>query len=1578
MAARLPYPGLRAFTRNESDLFFGRDGCVDQMVARLAETKFLAVLGTSGTGKSSLVNTGLLDALELGLHPAGSRWRIRTLTPGGAPFTALATALLDGPLFDDDARFVLEGFLRLGPASLPEWASDGHLQPNEHLLILVDQFEELFRLDSYEGREDAEAFCKLLIRSADDASSRVHVVITMRSEFLGVCALVPGLAERINNGLYLVPRMTRSECYTAIVGPAAVVGLTIESALTNRILNDMESFAPWESDAQHDPLNRTARRADQLPVMQHVLNRMAQCLAVSGESLLTLAEYERLGGFRGALDAHGGEVLDALGPARLPLVERTFRALVAGNSPDTATRRSLSLRDLLSATGGAREDVTTVLDVFRAPACNFLRPSAAATLTDSTVIDIGHESLIRQWSALSGWVNQEARAATSWRRLVSAAEHERDGEGELLSGLDLSNLLGWWHAEHPTPGWAARYGGNFPVVHEFLRRSEHTEARRRQEEAERDNREKRRLTEALDIAQHNLVVAIGATESLALQVARNLETNRDIDSAAKLVVIDDIERRFEQVSQSLASSPELLVRKCELLLTNARMFSEVGHTAHAIARAERAHALLFPPAGEAPRVSTHLRAQAKLALAEARLRQMQIAEAQREIEAAVALLTSMPVVAWETAITAARVAGVMAELYSFGDRLHDALVVAEHGFAAATRFLADAPPKAHASIEQTLNEARVELLFQKSYALGRIRFDRMPALESARSLLAECFSSAVDVPGSYYLRAKLKAGLALQFADAFSDRNEYRAAASHLDEAIEELDRLCVRDWQNLECRRDLARALVHRASVASSQRNYRQARLDVLAARTLAYLIRLDDANPVAALSLSVWADYRAATIDESEGKPTAVRVAQQMSARLHHYSSVVDPSMLLRVYGAYEAWVSLASTDMTDEQRKKVIGIAERRFDLFAHEPSAIEDRIYAALQRYFALSRLFRFSFSAIGADRWQRYFDAVIADATFLADTMPARDAWVYDTCIHTARRATLLRDDAKDDEAALAGYEEAVRLVAPLLHQTTPYESAARGATYFIEELTTTESAIRRPEQVLRVVNQCVDALEAARAEAQPKRPFEEAMTRLRDVVGRYVTRCQASGNGHADVLQALVSRVERSTASSEEGGPPRHVAGREAEAVPAPESVDYKDVRLGNASLLRQLKAGEGSRISWEASPLYVAGWRTLIDQERSDALDQFIAAGAFERDTSDRAQIRIRTTPVDFYDDGRLLEAEVETPMWPRMHSLLIVRDGAKYLLNGTSPPIHQANATGVLRLDTATQVAGYLRFFCSYVNGEDGSFQLVEHVNELLWDSTADKTIRQKVSRLLRSVVVWKNATSGEDPKGTWEATGTVNYDDALFFAKFRIQPTGKMEMLEDEPLVEGLPVTPRRVSADGRANEALKRVAVLQQREAVTFGDDLAFLEHLAKIPAPARPSHFDRLVREATEMSTFDPTDGTRLSNTSFTLLQADLMIDRALELAEQAHTIAPEGAHALHTLAYAYTKKGRYEEAVPLFEQATREPKVAAEAFVHMAQAYRLMGLETEARDALGQARMHDPSAETAAVISAEVAKLTTA
>src|SRR5215831_3252676 len=479
---RLPYPGLRAFNRDEADHFFGRERCVDNMVDCLGRSRFLAVLGSSGSGKSSLVRTGLLEALEVGfLASAGSRWLFADMHPGGQPLRNLAHKLLKTiPARNADYEDIeiLRSFLKRGPRSIVEWCRVGNLPTGTNLLVVVDQFEELFRYGDYSQREEAEAFVALLLGSAASAECPIYVVITMRSEFLGACALIPNLAEQINKSLYLTPRMTRAEVKEAIEGPSQTLSFAIEDALITRLLNDLAAFAPWEAEPSPDQVLRLARRADQLPLMQHVLNRLWLRANASNPATvtLTLAEYDAVGGLAGALDAHAEEVLARLKQSEHD-VEAVFRCLIEGYDVASAVRRPCTFQKLAQETGKPEQVVRDIVDAFRAPDCNFLMPPLTQPLEDKTIIDVGHESLIRQWSLLAKWLQSESKAGANWQRLRLAGTRHAAKAGDLLHGLDLANLDAWWQEEKPSAGWAERYGGQFAQASSFLDQSREAEAK---------------------------------------------------------------------------------------------------------------------------------------------------------------------------------------------------------------------------------------------------------------------------------------------------------------------------------------------------------------------------------------------------------------------------------------------------------------------------------------------------------------------------------------------------------------------------------------------------------------------------------------------------------------------------------------------------------------------------------------------------------------------------------------------------------------------------------------------------------------------------------------------------------------------------------------------------------------------------------------------------------------------------------------------------------------------------------------------------------------------------------------------
>lgn len=477
-ASRRPYPGLRPFTRGESDLFFGRASLVDEMVERLATTRLLALVGPSGSGKTSLLRAGLAAALARGaMAPAGARWVIATLSPGDRPIHDLAAALLAATADDPDSTPDADSVDRLaarlggGPQALAEWCRAGNLPQGANLLLVVDPFEALLGRGTEPAPEDVAALVALVLAGvhAPLHEARIHAAFAMRPEALGATALFEGLADAANKGLIVVPQIRRETLRQAIMAPAGVAGGRVEPELVERLLADLD--AAEEAAAGPDAL---ALRADRLPLVQHLLGRLwslAEARAAGGEPVLALADYEALGGIAGALSAHGREILDTILPEHRDAASIVFRTLAAGASPAEAVRRPVAFGVLTEVAGGDELAVREVVEAFRAPGNGFLLPPRPTPLTARTIVEIGHESLIRRWDQCAEWLTQEAAAAAMWRELSERAERHRSGAAGLLTGEALARFAAWWDTEQPSAFWARRYGGDFRHAAAYLAES---------------------------------------------------------------------------------------------------------------------------------------------------------------------------------------------------------------------------------------------------------------------------------------------------------------------------------------------------------------------------------------------------------------------------------------------------------------------------------------------------------------------------------------------------------------------------------------------------------------------------------------------------------------------------------------------------------------------------------------------------------------------------------------------------------------------------------------------------------------------------------------------------------------------------------------------------------------------------------------------------------------------------------------------------------------------------------------------------------------------------------------------------
>ena len=476
-----PYPGLRPYSFKDRAIFFGRE---DQSFAlyRLVDANgFVAVVGSSGSGKSSLVLAGLLPLITDEREQGGRKWRWESMVPGDDPIAALAE-LLTNLSNDTDAELRAERRRRIGyqlrrsSFGLADALREVDGFEKQTLLLVVDQFEEIFRLAAPESsvpaleaelaRDEATRFVQILLEANRDPKVDIHIVITMRSDFIGDCARFHGLPEAVSRHQYLVPALTRDQREQVIVGPLKKFGASMDPELVERLLNDCDDDM------------------DQLPVLQHALLRLwefagkRQQAAAEGAAprRLTPGDYTDIGKLSGALSLHANEILGKLSEAD---VEYVFRALSRIDAERRIVRRSLKFSQLQAETGIGRSDLQSILRPFRADECSFILPLISKTpdLHDETLVGIGHEALLRRWEKVSGdptglegqpgWCYAEDADGQTYRNLLFIV----DSDAETLPLNAADKYATWWRKRRRTEAWAERYGGRRTEVEKLIANS---------------------------------------------------------------------------------------------------------------------------------------------------------------------------------------------------------------------------------------------------------------------------------------------------------------------------------------------------------------------------------------------------------------------------------------------------------------------------------------------------------------------------------------------------------------------------------------------------------------------------------------------------------------------------------------------------------------------------------------------------------------------------------------------------------------------------------------------------------------------------------------------------------------------------------------------------------------------------------------------------------------------------------------------------------------------------------------------------------------------------------------------------
>ena len=468
-----PYKGLRPFDAADSRDFFGREAFVEQLLGRLGETgemsRFLAVLGPSGSGKSSLLSAGLVPAVWDGKLPGSERWFVVEMTPGTRPLDELEVALTriaaeqGGNLYKHLNRDA-DGLLRAAGLILPKDDSE--------LFLVVDQFEEIFILTEAEATRDQ--FLALLYRATTDPRSRVRVVIAMRADFYDRPLYHPSFGELLRSRMETVLPLSAKELERAIVQPAAQVNMTFEPGLPARIIEDI-LYQPGA-----------------LPLLQYALTELFE--EREGRTL-THNKYDAIGGAVGALARRAEEVYLGFGNAAREAARQMFLRTVnlgsglrdGKHAPDT--RRRITRAELLVLVDDEEvmDEVIDTFVAFRLLTLDHDRESRQPT------VELAHESLISEWRRLEAWLAESREDLHQHRRLQALADEW------VKSGRDPGFLLREARLDH-FAAWEE--DGNLmltPDEQAYLTASLQARASRQEEDEERHKREletARKLTAA--------------------------------------------------------------------------------------------------------------------------------------------------------------------------------------------------------------------------------------------------------------------------------------------------------------------------------------------------------------------------------------------------------------------------------------------------------------------------------------------------------------------------------------------------------------------------------------------------------------------------------------------------------------------------------------------------------------------------------------------------------------------------------------------------------------------------------------------------------------------------------------------------------------------------------------------------------------------------------------------------------------------------------------------------------------------------------------------------------------------------
>ena len=527
---RNPFPGSRPFFSAEDQLFFGRDDAVSELLKILLKRRFVALVGASACGKTSLIQSGVIPAL---LSDMKEEWVPVYIRPGKRPMESLIRGVqrvFSKKISESDVHSFLKSSQSIGDFLIEKGLG------NYHYFLVVDQFEELFTWPAVVKKRksgknpDALHFINHLMRLVDKEEPRIFLMLSIRSDFLDYCSTYRELTEHLNKSKYLLPQMNRNDLAVAILEPFRVVGVAVEPGFEEYLLNDLEEVEP------------------QLPLLQHALKQTWNQWKRRGRTdrPITLDDYQSSGAIRGGLSRDLENLYQSLEFYQKEICERIFKTIAFKTGRQEAFSRRTSLGNISRIAKCSVERVLEVVEIFDKAGHPFLNNRPLEPLSSESRIELSHESLINIWDRLHQWVDEEDESIRMYLKLSKASAMYQQGKGVLLAASELQKAIDWKKSQNLTPAWGIQFDPAFERAMVFLNTSEEeyiwTEKRKIILQ-----RRKRILNRSIFVG----CIVIAAAVALVIYISQNrpVETDQQVQTVAQ-------EPLFEQHSEQLPKTDD--------------------------------------------------------------------------------------------------------------------------------------------------------------------------------------------------------------------------------------------------------------------------------------------------------------------------------------------------------------------------------------------------------------------------------------------------------------------------------------------------------------------------------------------------------------------------------------------------------------------------------------------------------------------------------------------------------------------------------------------------------------------------------------------------------------------------------------------------------------------------------------------------------------------------------------------------------------------------------------------------------------------------------------------------------------